>query len=135
MSEFTLLGAQRDLDEVEAVRERLSAAPAETFTASVSDADEGIVRRLVDAAIFKELLARETAAALLEATEGGCGRRLRRTGGGDVRVVAAAGCDTSVATSLARAASTGSLGVRRQAADCRSHSAPIRTGRDAARSR
>ena len=107
VSEFTLLGAQRDLAEVEAVRERLSAAPAKTFTASVSDADEGIVRRLVDAAIFKELLARETAAALLEVTEGVSVVVFTETGGGDVRVVAAAGCDTSVATSLAHAGRQG----------------------------
>jgi tetratricopeptide (TPR) repeat protein len=107
VSEFTLLGAQRDLAEVEAVRERLSTAPAKTFTASVSDADEGIVRRLVDAAIFKELLAQETAAALLEVTEGVSVVVFTETGGGDVRVVAAAGCDTGVATSLAHAGRQG----------------------------
>src|SRR6188768_2675751 len=107
VSEFTLLGAQRDLAEVEAVRKRLSTAPAKTFTASVSDADEGIVRRLVDAAIFKELLAQETAAALLEVTEGVSVVVFTETGGGDVRVVAAAGCDTGVATSLAHAGRQG----------------------------
>ncbi len=129
VSEFTLLGAQRDLAEVEAVRERLSAAPAKTFTASVSDADEGIVRRLVDAAIFKELLARETAAALLEVTEGVSVVVFTETGGGDVRVVAAAGCDTERGDEPGPRRTTGSLGVRRQAADCRS--TRHRSGRDA----
>src|SRR4029434_6138529 len=59
-TEFTSLGAQRDLAEIQAVRDQLHAAPSKVFTVSASDADEGIVRRLVDAAIFKELLARET---------------------------------------------------------------------------
>ncbi len=45
------------------------------------DADEAIVRRLVDAAIFPELLARETATALLETLEAGRGGRVRRAAG------------------------------------------------------
>src|SRR4029434_1501579 len=98
---------QRDLAEVEAVRERLSAAPAKTFTASVSDDDEGIVRRLVDAAIFKELLARETAAALLEVTEGSAVVVFTESSGGDVGLSAAAGCDSSAAMSVAHAARQG----------------------------
>src|SRR6185295_13433625 len=106
-SEFTMLGAQRDLTEVDGVRQRLSTAPAKTISVSISDADEGIVRRLVDAAIFKELLARETAAALLEVTEGAAVVVFTESGGGDVRVVAAAGCDGSAAMSLAHAARQG----------------------------
>ena len=47
------------------------AAPQPVFAA---DAEEGIVRRLVDAAIFPELLARETATALIETHRGRCGR-------------------------------------------------------------
>jgi len=61
----------------------------------------------VDAAIFKELLARETAAALLEVTEAASVVVFTETGGADVRVVAAAGCDTSVATGLAHAGRQG----------------------------
>ncbi len=103
-SEFSSLGAQRDLAEVQSVREQLNSAPPRVFVVSPSDADEGIVRRLVDAAIFKELLARETAAALLEVTEGAAVAVFTESAGGDVRVVAAAGCDATAAMSLAHAA-------------------------------
>ena len=106
-SEFTSLGAQRDLAEVQSVREQLSSAPPKGSTVSPSDADEGIVRRLVDAAIFKELLARETAAALLEVTEGSAVVVFTESAAGDVRVVAAAGCDGTAAMSLAHAARQG----------------------------
>jgi tetratricopeptide (TPR) repeat protein len=106
-AEFTQLGAQRDLEEVRSVRERLTNAPSRTSVLSPSDADEGIVRRLVDAAIFKELLARETAAALLEVTEGAAVSVFTESAGGDVRVVAAAGCDNNAAMSLAHAARQG----------------------------
>ena len=106
-TEFTQLGAQRDLDEVKGVRERLTSAPSKPSIVSPSDADEGIVRRLVDAAIFKELLARETAAALLEVTEGAAVAVFTESSGGDVRVVASAGCDSNAAMSLAHAARQG----------------------------
>ncbi len=106
-SEFTQLGAQRDLDEVQSVRELLTTATSRSIVVSPSAADEGIVRRLVDAAIFKELLARETAAALLEVTEGAAVAVFTETASGDVRVVAAAGCDSNAAMSLAHAARQG----------------------------
>ena len=106
-SEFRQLGAQRDLEEVEAVRIRLNDATSSPSTTSAFDADEGIVRRLVDAAIFKELLARETAAALLEVTEGSGVAVYTESAGGEVRVVASAGCDVSTAMSLAHAARQG----------------------------
>jgi DNA-binding NtrC family response regulator len=61
----------------------------------------------VDAAIFKELLARETAAALLEVTEGSSVVVFTESGSGDVRVVAAAGCDASAAMNLAHAGRQG----------------------------
>jgi hypothetical protein len=47
----------------------LSRGTAADATAAAADADEAIVRRLVDAAIFPELLARETATALMETLE------------------------------------------------------------------
>jgi hydrogenase-4 transcriptional activator len=106
-TEFTSLGAQRDLAEIQAVREQLHTAPSKVITVSASDADEGIVRRLVDAAIFKELLARETSAALLEVTEGSAVVVFIESATGDVRVVAASGCDGTAAMSLAHAARQG----------------------------
>ncbi len=65
-----------------------------TATASPAGADEAIVRRLVDAAIFPDLLARETGDRALEAT--GAGRRgdLRHAAGRRRRASSlAAGCD------------------------------------------
>ena len=106
-TEFTSLGAQRDLAEIQTVRAQLHAAPSKIFTVSASDADEGIVRRLVDAAIFKELLARETSAALLEVTDGSAVVVFTESAAGDVRVVAASGCDGTAAMSLAHAARQG----------------------------
>jgi len=106
-SEFALLGAQRDLDEVSAVRTHLKTAPTAAARISAFDADEAIVRRLVDAAIFKDLLARETAAALLEVSEGAAVVVFTESASGDVRVLASAGCDASGAMSLAHAARQG----------------------------
>ena len=63
-SVFKTLGAQRDLTEVNAVRSAADATPRRGRRVMPADADEAIVRRLVDAAIFPELLARETATAL-----------------------------------------------------------------------
>jgi hydrogenase-4 transcriptional activator len=106
-SEFTLLGARRDLAAVNDVRQQLRVAPVSPVVPSVPAADEGIVRRLVDAAIFKDLLARETAAALLEGTDASAVVIFTESSTGDVRVAAAAGCDAVTATSLAHAARQG----------------------------
>ena len=62
-SVFKTLGAQRDLDEAAEARSVLAHAAPVTGDAETGDADEAIVRRLVDAAILPELLARETATA------------------------------------------------------------------------
>ena len=105
---FRSLGAQRDLDEVTAVRSRLADARPAVALPSPADADDAMVRRLVEGAVLPDLLARETAGALLEATEADAVVISVAARGGDLRVVAAAGCDASVAKSLARAASQGS---------------------------
>jgi len=104
---FVMLGAKRDLDEVEAARLVLAAAPSERVTDTGNEADDEIVRRLVDAAIFPDLLAREVAGAILESTEADAAIVFVSLAGGDVRVVATAGCDPIVATSLARASTQG----------------------------
>ena len=109
---FNTLGAQRDLNEVGAARVLLEEVPAVAPAAS-PDADEAIIRRLIDAAIFPDLLARETATALLETTEADAAVVFVTIPGGDVRVVTSAGCDAAVARALARAASTGTRGYGR----------------------
>jgi DNA-binding NtrC family response regulator len=106
---FTTLGAQRDLEEVDAARALLGRAPRSQPSTS-PDQDDAVVRRLVDAAILPELLARETATALVETIEADAAVVFTAAPGGEVRVLAAAGCDNEVAQALARAASQGSRG-------------------------
>jgi DNA-binding NtrC family response regulator/tetratricopeptide (TPR) repeat protein len=105
---FSALGAQRDLDEVERTRVRLETAPKISSAAATADVDEAVVRRLVEAAILPELLARETATALLETTDADAAVVFVATPGGEVRVLANAGCDSAVGRALARAAAQGS---------------------------
>lgn len=107
---FRSLGAQRDLHEAESAAELLHSPGTGEYVGSPADADDALVRRLVDAAILPELLARETAAALLEGTHADAAVVFVAAPGGDVRTVAHAGCDTEVARALARAASFGSAG-------------------------
>ena len=103
---FKMLGAERDLDEATAARDllaRTSSMPQPIFAA---DAEEGIVRRLVDAAIFPELLSRETATAIIEATEADAVVIFVESSA-DLRILASAGCDATVANTLARYAHSG----------------------------
>jgi DNA-binding NtrC family response regulator/tetratricopeptide (TPR) repeat protein len=104
---FRTLGAQRDLDEVTAARAILVHARPDAAAIISPDADEAIIRRLIDAAIFPELLARETAAAVLETSEAEASVVFVAATGGDVRVVAAAGCDPEAARAIARSAAQG----------------------------
>ena len=104
---FRTLGAQNDLHEVSDVRRRLQESTPTARTLSASDIDEGIVRRLVDAAIFPELLAREMATALLDTTDGHAVVVFVEATTGELRVVASAGCEISAARELARAAIQG----------------------------
>ena len=106
-SVFKTLGAQRDLDEVAAARAPLAVAAPLTMAAASADVDEAIVRRLVDAAIFPELLARETATALLETMEAEAAVVFVAPPGGDIRLLASAGCDPAIARALARASCQG----------------------------
>jgi hydrogenase-4 transcriptional activator len=104
---FRSLGAQRDLLEADSAAELLSKPGTGEYVGSPADADDALVRRLVDAAILPDLLARETAAALLEGARTDAAVVYVSTPGGDVRVVASAGCDAEVARSIARAGALG----------------------------
>ena len=107
-SVFRALGAQRDLREAEAASTMLASHGTGEYIGSPADADDAIVRRLVDAAIMPELLARETAAALLEATQADAAVVYVTGADGDTRVLAASGCDPDIAKALGRAAASGS---------------------------
>jgi hydrogenase-4 transcriptional activator len=107
-SVFKTLGAQRDLDGTAAARRVLAGAATGRDGAAATDADEAIVRRLVDAAIFPELLAREAATALLETLAAQSVVVFVAPSSAELRVLAAAGSDPEAARAVASAASQGS---------------------------
>jgi DNA-binding NtrC family response regulator/tetratricopeptide (TPR) repeat protein len=104
---FEQLDAERDANDTRTAQALVSSAGGGAFVISPADADDAIVRRIVDAAALPDLLGRETASALLEASNADCAVVYIELTGGDVRVVAAAGCDEDAARTLARSASQG----------------------------
>src|SRR5262249_24968118 len=104
---FSQLGAERDLEDTHAAQALLTSIGTGQYVISPADADDAIVRRIVDAAALPELLGRETAAALVEAAAADCSVVFVELAGGDVRVIASAGCETDAARTIARAASHG----------------------------
>ncbi len=104
---FQQLGAERDLADTREARELLTNIGSGEYVISPADADDAIVRRIVDASALPDLLSRETASAMLEAAAGdGAVVFVQRTGG-DIILVATAGCDASTARALARSAMQG----------------------------
>jgi len=101
---FSQLGAERDLHDTEAAEALLTNIGTGQYVISPADADDAIVRRIVDAAALPDLLGRETASALLEAAAGDAAVVFVELPGGDVRIVAMAGCDADTARTLARSA-------------------------------
>jgi hydrogenase-4 transcriptional activator len=104
---FELLGAERDLEDTRAAHALLTTVGTGQYVISPADADDAIVRRIVDAAALPDLLGRETASALLEAAAGDCGVVYIQLAGGDVQVLGSAGCEPEAARSMARTAANG----------------------------
>ena len=104
---FEELGAERDVADTHAAETLLTHVGSGEYVMSPADADDAIVRRIVDAAALLDLLGRETASALLEAATADSSVIYVVPTGGDVRVIAYAGCDADGARTLARAASHG----------------------------
>jgi DNA-binding NtrC family response regulator/tetratricopeptide (TPR) repeat protein len=105
---FEALGAAPDLEEArEASRFRPPAETSGEYLSAPGEADDVIVRRLVDAAVMPDLLALETCSALSEASAGDPAIVFLRVARDEVRVVSAAGCDMESAASLSRAAVRG----------------------------
>ena len=77
------------------------------YVISPADADDAIVRRIVDAAALPDLLGRETASALLETAAADSTVLFVQQPDNDVRVIAFAGCDADAARTLARTAQHG----------------------------
>ncbi len=104
---FERLGAQRDLAETRAARELLTSVGSGEPVISPADADDVIVRRIVDAAALPELLGRETAAALLEAAGADAAVVFVQLPDNAVEIVASIGCDADTAATLAQSAGAG----------------------------
>ena len=104
---FQALGAVRDL---EAARDAMSAEHTigtGEYVGSPADADDALVRRLVDAAILPELLARELGAAVVEAISADVAVVFVELPGGDIRVIAHTSADIDSARTVARLAIQG----------------------------
>ena len=101
---FEQLGAERDAADTEEARALLTHVGTGEYVISPADADEAIVRRVVDAAALPELLGLETAAAMMEASAADSAVVYVLQSGGDVRIVACAGCEAETARTLARSA-------------------------------
>jgi hydrogenase-4 transcriptional activator len=109
---FQQLGADRDLEDTRAAQSLLTTTGTGQYVISPADADDAVVRRIVDAAALPELLGRETASALLEAAAGDCAVVYVELAGGDVNVVACAGCEPDVGRAIARSAANGNVYAR-----------------------
>jgi DNA-binding NtrC family response regulator/tetratricopeptide (TPR) repeat protein len=101
---FHALGATRDLEEVRAAMASAQAPGTGEYVGSPADADDALVRRLVDAAVLPDLLARELAATLLEAVTADATVVFVDLPGGDLRLIAHAGGDVDIARAVARRA-------------------------------
>jgi hydrogenase-4 transcriptional activator len=99
---FDQLGARRDVTDTREAQHLLQSAGTGESVISPADADDAIVRRIVDAAALPDLLGRETAAAMCEAAAADSVVVYVELPGGDVAVVACAGCDAEAARTLAR---------------------------------
>src|SRR4051812_17711128 len=107
---FEQLGAQRDSSDAHDARGLLTSVGSGEYVISPADADDAIVRRIVDAAALPDLLGRETAAAMIEAAVADSAMVFVRVAGGtDVKSVASVGMDADTARTMARAAVNGQV--------------------------
>jgi hydrogenase-4 transcriptional activator len=104
---FQSLGATRDLEHVRVAMAATQMPGTGEYVGSPADADDALVRRLVDAAVLPDLLARELAATLLEAVTADVAVVYAELLGGDVRLIAHAGADADGALTVARLAAQG----------------------------
>ena len=111
---FDQLGAARDSGDTAAANQLLTTIGSGEYVMSPADADDAIVRRIVDAAALPDLLGRETASAMLEAASADSAIVFVRIPGAspsgpgsDVRIVAAMGADIDTARSMTRSAVNG----------------------------
>jgi DNA-binding NtrC family response regulator/tetratricopeptide (TPR) repeat protein len=104
---FEQLGAARDSTDTDDAGRLLTSVGSGEYVISPVDADDAIVRRIVDAAALPDLLGRETASAMVDVATADSAVVFVRIPGGDVRIVAAVGVDADAARTLARTATNG----------------------------
>jgi len=104
---FQALGATRDLEQVQTAMAAAQSPGTGEYVGSPADADDALVRRLVDAAVMPDLLARELAATLLEAVTADVTAVFAELPGGDIRLIAHDGTDADGARAVARLAIQG----------------------------
>jgi DNA-binding NtrC family response regulator/tetratricopeptide (TPR) repeat protein len=104
---FQALGATRDLEQVRVAMASTQSPGTGEYVGSPADADDALVRRLVDAAVLPDLLARELSATLLEAVNADVAAVFAELPGGDVRLISHAGTDADTARTVARQAIQG----------------------------
>ena len=109
-SMFESLGAARDLIET---RKAVSQLPSTEATDPLSsiDSDDAVVRRLIDAAAFPELLGHEAAAAVRDTLDADCAVVFVAPAEGDLRLVAWTGADADRARAVAMRAAGRSHGT------------------------
>jgi DNA-binding NtrC family response regulator len=100
---FSSLGAEADAADVREVRATVNGSGGSGSEPFIQDAEDAVVRRLVDASLMPELLARETAAVAAE-LPGAVGAVVAvRPPAGEPRVIASAGLGAERASAVARA--------------------------------
>ena len=97
---FESLGAARDLVETQKAASELPSAEATDPLASIGS-DDAVVRRLIDAAAFPELLGHETAAAVRDTLDADCAVVFVAPRDADVRPIAWTGGDGDRARAIA----------------------------------
>jgi hydrogenase-4 transcriptional activator len=107
VTSFEQLGAARDLEEARQAAAAIPSISAGEYLGMPVDAEDAIVRRLVDAAVFSELLGHETAVAAREAMNAESAVLFVKPSEGDVRPVAWSGCDAESGRTIAQTAAQG----------------------------
>jgi DNA-binding NtrC family response regulator/tetratricopeptide (TPR) repeat protein len=104
---FESLGAAPSLTDAQVALARLPSAADPGSALVPLDADDAIVRRIVNAAVLPDLLAREAAAVLFEVCPAAAVVIGVRPSFGEPRVTARSGCDAAAARLLLREAAGG----------------------------
>ncbi len=108
---FERLRAARDIGDTDAARRLLGTPGTGEDLLAPAEADDALVRRLVEASALPELLDREIVATAHEASDGAATVLYLSTLSGVV-IVSSAGCEYDAARTLARAALAGELDPR-----------------------